>query len=467
MISTTDAVARLQQIEILKDVPVADLEWLVEHSEFRKLDEGEYLFRSGLPADEMLILFEGQVEARMERNGQYRTLGRFEAGEITGLLPYSRMKVGLADAHILKPALVMATHRREFREMICDHHDLVQPLVSFMTTRVRDFTKRQQQDEKLMSLGKLSAGLAHELNNPASAITRSSAALKKHLGTVPDKFKRVISIRMEPEQIDAVNNILFCKLDKLKSLNLSLMERTEQEDNITGWLDDHGMGDCYEVSENFVEFGITTTDLEAILEHVPEEYLPAVLEWLDNVLTTEKMVGEIEDASNRISSLVQSVKNYSHMDRGGNMEPVQIMDGIRNTITMLGHKVRSHQVTVEEDIASDLPKVQAYPSELNQLWTNLIDNALDAMEHGGTLTIKAYPEREFVKIELQDTGSGIPEDVLPQIFDPFFTTKDIGQGTGLGLDIVQKIIQQHRADIKVNSEPGNTVFTICIPIKQQ
>lgn len=466
MMATNDIVARLKEIDILKEVPTTDLEWLADNSTLNNLTEGEYLFRTGQPADNMYVLFEGKVEAKMERNGQYRTLGRFEAGEVTGLLPYSRMKTALADAQVIEPALVMSTHRDKFHEMICDHHDLVQPLVSFMTTRVRDFTKRQQQDEKLMSLGKLSAGLAHELNNPASAITRSSVALKKHLGTVPDKFKRVISIRLEPEQIDAVNNILFCKLDKLKSLDLTLMQRTEREDEITDWLDDHDMGDCYEVSENFAEFGITTDDLEAILNHVSEAYLPPVLEWLDNVLTTEKMVGEIEEASQRISSLVQSVKTYSHMDRGADMEAIDIMAGIRSTITMLGHKIRAKQLNLVEDVADNLPKVQAYASELNQVWTNLIDNAIDALEPSGTIKIKVYKEREFVKVELEDNGSGIPEDILPQIFDPFFTTKDIGKGTGLGLDIVQKIIQQHRADIKVASKPGETIFTVCIPINQ-
>ena len=467
MTAPKDIIVRLRQIEVLQDVPEADLQWLADHSTYQQLDEGDYMFRKGTPADEMLILLEGEVEAKMERNGQYKVIGRFNAGDITGLLPYSRLKEGLADGQVLKPVLLMKTHREVFREMICDHHDLVQPLVSFMTTRVRDFTKRQQQDEKLMSLGKLSAGLAHELNNPASAIVRSSVALKTHLGTVPDKFKRVISMRLEPEQVDAVNNILFCKLDQVKTLNLSLMERTEREDDITDWLDEHGMGDCYQVAENYAEFGVTTDDLDAILQHVSDAYLPPVLEWLDNVMTTEKMVGEIEEASQRISGLVQSVKTYSHMDRGSDMEPVDLREGIRSTITMLGHKVKKNQVTVKDEMDDELPRVEAHASELNQVWTNLIDNALDAMPNGGTLLLKTYPEREFVKIEIADSGSGIPEDILPQIFDPFFTTKDIGQGTGLGLDIVQKIIQQHRADIKVDSRPGHTIFTICIPVKQR
>lgn len=458
---------RLQENEVLKEVPEDDLQWLIDNSIIRQFDTGSFMFEKGDPVDEMLMFLEGKIDLTFVQNGKHRMVGNMTRGDITGLLPYSRMKEAAGYGKVTEAVTALALHRDKFSEMICDHHDLVQPLVSFMTTRVRDFTKLQQQNERMVSLGKLSAGLAHELNNPASAIVRSSSALKKHLGSVPDKFKRVISMRLEPEQVDAVNDILFEKIQKAQKNSLSLMERTEREDEISDWLDDHGMGDCYEIAESFAEFNITPDDLDEISKHISNEYLPPVLEWLDNVMTTEKMVAEIEDASERISGLIKSIKTYSHMDRDTDKEAVLVDEGIRSTLTMLNHKIRNSKVTVIEDYQAGLPQVYAFAGELNQVWTNLIDNALDAMEqNGGTLTIKSFEDKGFVKVTVADTGTGIPEDVVDHIFDPFFTTKDVGKGTGLGLDVVHKIIEQHNADIQVKSVPGNTMFTVCIPAYQ-
>lgn len=455
---------RLQENEVLKEVPEDDLQWLIDNSTIRQFEIGSFLFEKGDPVDEMLVFLEGKLDLTFVQNGKHRMVGNMTRGDITGLLPYSRMKEAAGFGKATEPVTALALHRDMFSEMICDHHDLVQPLVSFMTTRVRDFTKLQQQNERMVSLGKLSAGLAHELNNPASAIVRSSSALKKHLSNVPDKFKRVISMRLTPEQIDAVNDVLFEKIQTAQKNCLSLMQRTEREDEISDWLEEHGMGDSYEIAESFAEFNISPEDLDDISKHIDNEYLPPVLAWLDNVMTTEKMVGEIEDASDRISNLVKSIKTYSQMDRDSDREEVLIDEGIISTLTMLGHKVRNNKVQVIEDYEQGLPKVNAFAGELNQVWTNLIDNALDAMEaDGGTLTIKCFYDKGFVKVTITDTGTGIPEDVIDHIFDPFFTTKDVGKGTGLGLDVVHKIIEQHNADIKVTSKPGNTTFTVCIP----
>lgn len=191
-----------------------------------------------------------------------------------------------------------------------------------------------------------------------------------------------------------------------------------------------------------------------------------MLTWVDNVLTTEKMVGEIKDASKRISTLVNSVKEYSHMDRSGDYEPTDIHIGLRTTLSILNHKVKKNQVTVEENWQTDMPKMAASPGELNQVWTNIIDNALDAMEEaGGTLTITTKTVGDNVRVNISDTGKGIPKDIQDRIFEPFFTTKDIGKGTGLGLETVQQIVENHNGTIKLQSQPGNTTFEICLPLK--
>ncbi len=269
-----EVLSALQSFEVLSGVPDEDLLWLIDHSELRSFEVGELMFEKGSPVDYMIVLLEGKLHLTLNLNGKNRAMGHFSKGDITGLLPYSRMKEGLGYGKVEEKVLALYTHRDDFREMICDHHDLVQPLVSFMTTRVRNFTALQQQNEKMVALGKLSAGLAHELNNPASAIVRSSEILKQHLTTVPDKFKRVLSIKMTNEQIDAVNDILHNKIACAGKCDLSMMERSALEDEIVDWLDDHGLSDCADVADNFSEFQIDTDDLDKIAELVPEKDLP-------------------------------------------------------------------------------------------------------------------------------------------------------------------------------------------------
>jgi signal transduction histidine kinase len=205
-------------------------------------------------------------------------------------------------------------------------------------------------------------------------------------------------------------------------------------------------------------------DLDQVFGCVGPSSFPAVLGWLDNAINTEKLISEIEASALRISTLVHSVKSYSHMDRPADKEKIDLREGIRSTLTMLGHKLKEKHIAVKQELADDLMPVSAFGGQLNQVWTNLIDNAIDAMEDGGELVIQGNNDREFVAIRLIDNGSGIPPEAVSKIFDPFYTTKDVGKGTGLGLDIVHKIIKAHNADIQVKSEPGRTEFSLCFPV---
>ncbi len=460
--------AILQKFETFQDVPPSQLAWMIDRADCLELDQGDLLAKPGDSINYMYIVLEGKIMIRLQQNGQRRIIGEVEEGGITGALPYSRVKNASGELSIIKPSKLLLLDRKYFREMIQQNHELTEKLVHIMTSRVRDFTKTQQFNEKMAALGKIAAGLAHELNNPAAAVVRNALELKKHLSTVPDKFKRVISIRMNDQQIDTVNNILFSKLERKGTKNLSLSERTTQEDEIVDWLEERDieLDDPYELAATFIEFGLGIPDLDKMCTHIPEKKdLPPVVGWLDNVLSTEKLVLEIEEASQRISELVKSVKNYTHMDRSPEKQRADIHEGIRNTITILKHKFKNNKVSLEQNFHEDLPQVMIYVNEMNQVWTNLIDNALDAMEKdGGILELKTWQEGDFVKIDVIDSGTGIPEDLADKIFDPFFTTKDIGKGTGMGLDLVHKIMQKHNGDIRVASQPGRTQFTVCLPI---
>lgn len=456
----------LRAFDTFNDVPDDDLQWLVCNSRHYTIMKDAYLFKEGDATNEMHIIVEGKILLYYNQNGQRRNMGELEPGEITGVLPYSRMVQAGGNGVTLEHTEVLSLHRDCFMDMICNHHQLTQKLVSLMTSRVRNFTKLQSQNEKMISLGKLSAGLAHELNNPAAAVVRSASELKKHLSHVPDKFKRVMLMRVEPETVDCVNDILYQKLAGINSLKQSMMQRTAREDDIVEWMDDHGIENGFELAESFADFGYEVEDLDKVLECVGEQEVTPVLSWMDNVMTTEKMVSEIEDASKRISALVGSIKSYSHMDRASDVEAVDVREGIRSTLTLLNHKVKKNNVKVVEHFDETLPKVKLFVSEMNQVYTNLIDNALDAMEgrEGNVLEIATKQERESLVVSIIDNGPGISEDIINLIFDPFFTTKAVGKGSGLGLEVVKKIVEQHKGVIKAYSQPGKTEFRICIPI---
>lgn len=456
----------LKTFEALKDVPGDQLQWLIDNSTDRILKDGEMLGTQGSESTGPHFILSGRLHLYVSQNGQQREVAIFEQGAITGYLPYSRGKILPANSRAMGELHLLSFNKDKMMDMISHHFELTQALVHVMTNRVRNFTALEQQNEKMMALGKLSAGLAHELNNPAAAIVRDSVSLRNHLKLQPQAFKKVIGIRMEPDQVNAVNDELFRVLSDKDRPVLSLKQKNEREDELTDWLDGHNVEDSYDVAENLVDFNFCSFDLDRIAQHIPDEYLSPIFKWICSVLETERMVEDIQESSRRIAELVSSVKTYTHMDRGGDRQYADIHIGIRNTLTMLGYKLRKSNIRLVEDYDHTLPPVNALIGELNQVWTNLIDNAIDAMEMNGKgmLTIKTRKDREFVEVTVIDNGPGIPDDIKSRIFDPFFTTKELGKGTGLGLEMVQRIVQQHHGSIKVKSEPGNTEFIVCFPI---
>ncbi|MCO6476722.1 MAG: cyclic nucleotide-binding domain-containing protein [Phaeodactylibacter sp.] len=460
---TPELLSILQSFETFEGISPQALQWVIDKSDYKRYDTGEFLFQPGQAVDHMQAILQGRYVVLLEQKGETRELGVWEAGYITGVLPFSRMKEARATGKALEPTYTLELHKKYFTEMVNVSYELTQALVAAMSDRVRDFTTMQFQNEKLMALGKLSAGLAHELNNPASAMVRNAEELYKKVHASPEKFKSVITMRITPEQTDRVNAILFSRIEQAKSLGLSLMEREELMDDITDWLEDHGIEEGEDIAETFVDFGVTADDLDNIHDIVGDDPIGPIMWWLESTLSLENLVNEIQEASNRISNLVKSIKDYSHMDRGVAMEPVDVHEGLHSTLTMLKHKIKSKNIELVKNLDPGLPKVNGFAGELNQVWTNLIVNAIDAMGQGGILAVDTYPDREYVRVDITDNGSGIPEDIQTRIFEPFFTTKAMGEGTGMGLDIVKKIVNRHKGRIDVESRPGKTTFSLCFP----
>lgn len=456
-----DLLDKLKTFEPFKNIDDESLNWVIEQSVYKQFEEGEAIFSTGEKVEEMQIIIAGEYIVKRNQNGSNRILGTWGTGYITGVLPFSRMETAGATGTALKPTFVLEFPKAKFTEMVNVCYELVQNLVGVMSTRIRDFTHLQMQNEKLMSLGKLSAGLAHELNNPASAMVRSADELYQQTHKTPERFKKIMTMQVTPEETDEINKILFSKIENWQDLEeLPLMEREEKLDEILDFLDDNEVENGEDIAETFVDFGMDVAAIERINEIIKKRDLEAILWWLESTLNLEKLVQEIKESADRIATLVTSVKSYTHMDSNVDVAKIDIRQGIKSTLTMLKHKLKKKNIQLEKSFAADLPEVKAFPSELNQVWTNLIDNAVDAMEKDGVLKIKGYHKLDCLTIEITDNGTGIPADIQDNIFDPFFTTKGVGEGTGLGLDIVRRIIEHHKGTIDLNSKPGETTFKL-------
>lgn len=461
----------LKNVVALSDLPDEHLQWILDHSEYREYADGELIATYGEPAEVMWISLEGKIAFYMYINGRQVYYFTFENNNVTcgvgGLMPYSRMKTYPGYSYALGEVKLLRIHKKYFAEMEVLNPDFIQRLIGIMTERAKVFATTQLQYEKVNALGSLAAGIAHEMNNPAAAIRGISNELIKRLNRNYELTKKLLRCNITPEHIQNIHTLVAEKengtVQNIKRTTLQLMEN---EDEIKEWLEKNGVVER-ETAETFSEYGFSIEELENIRIDLGKESFPQVIPWLENLLSSQKIIKDLADASGRISNLVGSIKSHVHMDRTNDLQPTNVHRDIENTLTLLGFKLREKNIEVIKKFCKDMPDVPAYIGELNQVWTNLIDNAIFALEKNGTLTVETSRENKNIMVSIIDNGRGIPKEILSRIFDPFFTTKKVGEGTGIGLDIVNRIIKRHNGEIKVNAEPGLTTFSVYIPVVQK
>jgi len=442
----------------------AALQELQQHGIEVQLNQGEVLFKEGDANYNFYIVLEGEVQVSKQVNSETRLLAVHHRGDFMGEISMLTGTGSIATAQAIAPSRVLQINLDTFKHIIADGSPIADTILMAMVGRSKDVEAQLRQQEKLAGLGKMSAGLAHELNNPAAAAGRAAGQMRE---TLPNLQSLSLQLNtLSPEQIKFLQDIQRQATDyATQAPLLDTISQSDKEDEVIDWLEDNDVQDGWKVASTLVGAGIDTVKLDSIALQIPTDALPQVLTWLESTLTVAGLITEIEQSTTRISELVKAIKGYCYMDRAA-MQKIDVHEGIENTLVILNHRLKKG-VTVKREYDRTLPRICAYGSELNQVWTNLIDNAIDAMDGKGVLTIRTSKENDCIAVEIADTGTGIPPAIQSRIFEPFFTTKGVGQGTGLGLEITYRIVKGHKGDIHVESEPGNTRFLVELPIQSR
>jgi len=463
-----EIVCALRSIGPLDGLTDAEYTWLATHGTERVGGEGSIVFREGEPTAHLNFVLKGEIHVRRRSSGPLALfIGR--AGSMTGLLPFSRMKGYGGDGYTVGPIWVLDIHKDLFDEMLKAIPSMGQRCVSVLLDRVREVTRMEQQAEKLSALGKLAANLAHELNNPASAAQRSAASLFGELREYGDLKYRLGKLCLSEAESERYR--IWVKRARERSAAYSVAAVTawsplaisDHEDILIQWLEAHNIPAPWTIAPALAETKLPTDILDELAAAIGPDVLPVALATVAGSLRVERLAETVVDSTVRIFDLISAIKDYSYMDQAP-IQDIDVAQSLENTLSMFGSRLTN--IKVETDFEPNLPPISAYGSELNQVWTALIENALDAMLGGGTLRLTTRVNGQMAYVEIWDTGSGIDSMLKSRIFEPFFTTKAPGHGLGLGLDTAQRIVSKHSGFLTVESKPGSTCFQVRLPFDQ-
>ncbi|TDD28518.1 cyclic nucleotide-binding domain-containing protein [Kribbella turkmenica] len=463
---TPDELRTLFLFESLTD---EQLQWLSEAGYVESVQDG-IVFTEGEPATCCYILLSGELRLCKLSHGEEVEINRTRqrgvyAGAFNAFFGADDRKSYTATMRVTEPSEFYVISAATMAQMMNSWFPMAVHLIEGFVMGMRRTNETVGERERLLALGSLSAGLTHELNNPAAAAVRAAATLRQRVAGMRSKLAMLADGTLDAtklHQIVELQEAAVERLDKTKDKDVSPMELSDAEDALTDWLDDHDVQASWDVAPVLAAAGLDVPWMEEVLAAVGPKYLEGAVRWLMYTIDTESLMNEIDDSVTRISTLVGAAKQYSQIDRA----PYQVVDLrelLKSTLVMMSGKLQGLDVVKEFD--PELPPIPAYAAELNQVWTNIIDNAVSAMGGTGTLTIRTRKDGAYAVVEIGDTGPGIPPEIRSRIFEPFFTTKPIGEGTGLGLDISWRIVvKKHHGDLRVESRPGDTRFRIVLPL---
>jgi signal transduction histidine kinase len=454
----------LKKIPLFEDLPDDDLTRLCKMVTTVQLRAGEELFQEGSPGDRVYVLKEGSLEV-VKQAGKREVLLAVndKPGTVIGEMALIEQAPRMATIRARYDSTLIGIDQRQLEVLLDTSPSAGQAILHTVLGRWRTTESMLRQNEKMAQLGTLTAGVAHELNNPAAAVQRSAEQLQSKLGSFEKTHIRLGQFSCSEAQQRKLHELTHeVQMRSTQVITLDPLTRSDRESELEGWLEKQGIDDGWELAPILVDLGYGTADMDEIAAVFEGSLLTTIIRWLGAISTVYSLVVEISQGAGRISDIVKALKSYSYLDQAP-IQEVDVHQGLDNTLIILRSKMK--EIHVVRDYAADLPRITAYGSELNQVWTNLIDNAIDAMDGKGQITIRTRRSGSEVVVEIEDEGPGIPAEIQPKIFDPFFTTKEPGKGTGLGLNITYNIIvEKHRGAVNVDSEPGRTVFQIRLPI---
>jgi signal transduction histidine kinase len=460
--SMEDLIDRLVAHRTIGTAPRHELAWLAAHGRLERYRVGQVVYDPSEPVEDFFVLLSGRMAIfRVQGEARHKIL-EWHAGDVTGVLPYSRLTTPPGPSVIEEPTEALVVPREHLAEMTRECHEMTSILVHVMVDRARTFTSTFLHDEKLTSLGKLAAGLAHELNNPAAAITRSAQLLRTSLAAMESATRALGAAGLTGEEAGGLAQLREqCLATPVRKV-LSPVEAAEREEALGDWLESRGVDAA--AAEGLAETPLTLDLLDRFAGAFRPGVLGTVLRWLAADCAVGALAMEIEQAGTRISDLVAAVRGFTRVDAAAAPGAVEVGEGLAQTLAVMRGKARGKSIQVDVSIEPGLPPVRAVAAELNQIWANLVDNAIDAAPPSGRVEVTARRDGSRVVVRVVDDGPGIPPTIRERIFDPFFTTKDVGKGTGLGLDIVRRLVARNDGDVQVQSEPGRTEFAVSLPV---
>jgi signal transduction histidine kinase len=434
-----------------------------------ELEAGHVLFAEGDLDYSLFVVLEGEVRITKQVGNEETLLAIHEPGEFTGEISMLTGSPAIATGKAVGKIRVLRLQPDKLRRLVAECPPVARVVLGAMANRTMDVDAQIRQQEKMASLGKLSAGLAHELNNPAAAASRSAGQIRESLRCLQSLIlerDRPFTPEERQVMIEVQREALAEIAQREGKPELDPLAQSDLEDALTEWLEERGVEDAWRLAPTLASAGLGPERLEAIAARIGGGDMGFILPWMEGLLNLAELLDQVEQSTSRISELVAAIKEYSYMDQAPQQE-IDLHDGLESTLKMLAHKLRKGGIEVVREYDRGLPRVCAHGSELNQVWTNLIDNAIDAMSgrEGARLTLRTSRERDQAVLDIVDNGPGIPEEVQRKIFDPFFTTKGVGEGSGLGLDIARRIVKtRHKGEIRVESRPGETCFEVTLPL---